>query len=243
MRIVLVLATLTFGLGVVQKSPCVVPVWSQAASPAPMSHMCYSDISILYVHRGLGRGHPAVPAAERPAGGPAATLAAGGERPHPRVPGAHRASGWGPRRSSPTRSARHRTCPSTPRDAISGDARVQYDSALFWAVNAVGFFCVLLIGLAFLVRAQRRRPWDAAMIAAVAGARTDRDDQLGCAGAGLRRRLHLGVVDPSPGHGRHLHRTRRRDEVLPAVLPRPAADLVPARAADWRPGSRPSSRR
>src|SRR6185436_13864402 len=55
---------------------------------------------------------------------------------------------------------------NTPRDAISGDVRVQYDSALFWSVNAVGFFCVLLIGLAFFVRAQLRRPWDAAMIAA-----------------------------------------------------------------------------
>jgi uncharacterized membrane protein len=37
---------------------------------------------------------------------------------------------------------------------------------VFWSVNAVGFYLVLLIALAFLVNSQRRRPWDALFIAA-----------------------------------------------------------------------------
>ena len=62
------------------------------------------------------------------------------------------------RRKAPDLSGPARRCPV--------DLVRQYDSAIFWGVNAVGFFVVLLIGLAFLVRAQRRRPWDAMFVAA-----------------------------------------------------------------------------
>ena len=43
---------------------------------------------------------------------------------------------------------------------------MQHDSAVFWSVNAVGFFIVFLLALVAPVRAQRRRPWDAMFVAA-----------------------------------------------------------------------------
>jgi uncharacterized membrane protein len=165
MRIVLVLATITFGLGVIQKSPCVVTVWSDAAPPRPMSHMCYSDISILYVNRGLAEDiFPYQPLSDLPADRQPSSQQEENELTleYPVLTGL-----WMGAASFVTHAlGKAPDLSTTSRDAISGDVRVQYDSALFWAVNAVGFFCVFLIGLAFLVRAQRRRPWDAAMIAA-----------------------------------------------------------------------------
>jgi uncharacterized membrane protein len=52
-----------------------------------------------------------------------------------------------------------------PHSEIGANLGVQHDSAVFWSVNAVGFFLVLLVGLTFLVQAQRRRPWDAMFVA------------------------------------------------------------------------------
>jgi uncharacterized membrane protein len=43
---------------------------------------------------------------------------------------------------------------------------VQHDTAVFWCVNAVGFFVIFLLAMLALVRAQRRRPWDAMFVAA-----------------------------------------------------------------------------
>ena len=53
-----------------------------------------------------------------------------------------------------------------PDTAAAEVVKGQHASAVFWSVNAVGFFMVLLIALAFLVNAQRRRPWDALFVAA-----------------------------------------------------------------------------
>lgn len=165
MRVVLAIATITFGLGVVQKSPCVVTVWSKAAAPLPYSHMCYSDISILYVSRGLAEGiTPYQPLSDLPADKQPRTEQERNELTieYPVLTGA-----WMGAAAVVTQVlGKAPDLSGVAHDSISGDARVQYDSALFWAVNAVGFFCMWLIGLAFLVRAQLRRPWDAAMIAA-----------------------------------------------------------------------------
>jgi uncharacterized membrane protein len=54
----------------------------------------------------------------------------------------------------------------TPHSEVGNNLDVQHDSAVFWGVNAIGFFVVLLVALTLLVAAQRRRPWDAAYIAA-----------------------------------------------------------------------------
>ena len=56
LRVVLAVATVVFGLGVVQKSPCVVESWSDVAYPKAFSHLCYTDIPYLYVDRGLAEG-------------------------------------------------------------------------------------------------------------------------------------------------------------------------------------------
>jgi len=165
MRVVLALATICFGLGVVQKSACVVSVSSQAASPLPYSHMCYSDMQFLYVGRGLAEGLlPYQPISDLATERQPVTEE---EREdlmleYPVLTGA-----WMGVASFVTHAlGKAPDLSTTPRDAIGSDVRVQSDSALFWGVNAIGFFAVLLIGLAFLVRAQPRRPWDAAMVAA-----------------------------------------------------------------------------
>src|SRR3954454_19801140 len=43
LRITLVVATVCFGLGIVQKAPCVVTNFADIANPKAYSHMCYSD--------------------------------------------------------------------------------------------------------------------------------------------------------------------------------------------------------
>jgi uncharacterized membrane protein len=165
LRVILVVATICFGLGVIQKGPCVTTTWSDHPSPFAFSHMCYSDIQYLYVGHGLDRGViPYQPADQMPkdvapqteqrfqeltieypvltglwmGAAAAVTHAIGGSPPGGGIPG------------SP----------------VSAQINGEYGSAVFWSVNAVGFFLVLLIGLAFLVNAQKRRPWDALMIAA-----------------------------------------------------------------------------
>jgi len=165
LRVVLAVAILTFGLGVVQKSPCVVTEWDDAAQPLPFSHMCYSDISYLYVGRGLAEGilpfQPisSLPDIKQPAG-PDEVHQYSIE--YPVLTGAWMGlAGFVTQLigKSPDVSA-------LSHQDVGANKDVQYDGTLFWAVNAIGFFVLLLISLAFLVHAQRRRPWDAMLIAA-----------------------------------------------------------------------------
>jgi uncharacterized membrane protein len=165
LRLVLVVVTLTFGLGVVQKSPCVVTDWSDAAQPLPFSHMCYSDISYLYVGRGLAEGvlpyQPisSLPEIKQPSGPDTAHQYS---IEYPVLTGAWMgAAGWvtGLIGRSPDVS-------TLSHDDVGGDKDVQYDGTVFWGVNAVGFFALLVFALGLLVHAQRRRPWDAMFIAA-----------------------------------------------------------------------------
>ncbi len=165
LRVVLAVATIGFGLGVVQKSPCVVENWSDAAAPFPYSHMCYSDISFLYSGRGLAEGViPYEPLSDLPPSKQPDTTAEANALTieYPVLSGVWMgAAGLVTHAlgASPDLS-------QVPHSVVGQDPRVQSDSALFWRVNAVGFLGVLLIGLAFLVRAQRRRPWDAMFVAA-----------------------------------------------------------------------------
>jgi uncharacterized membrane protein len=165
LRVILAVATVAFGLGIVQKSPCVVEKWSEAGSPLPFSHMCYSDIAYLYVGRGLAEGiWPYTPTQDLPPLKRPHTEAATSELTveYPVLAGMWmgvagaitRLIGKGPDLSR------------VPHDQVGNNLGVQYDSALFWCVNAVGFFVVLLLALVLLVRAQPRRPWDAMLVAA-----------------------------------------------------------------------------
>ncbi len=165
LRVILAVATFCFGLGVVQKSPCVVEDWAEAASPKAFSHMCYSDISYLYVGRGLAEGiWPYSPLSDLPPGRQPATE----DEAHtltleyPVLTGL-----W----MGATGLVTHLLGASpdvsdVPRGEIGADLRVQRDGAIFWGVNAVGLFVCLLVSLALLVKSQPRRPWEAMLIAA-----------------------------------------------------------------------------
>ena len=165
LRIILVVATIAFGLAVVQKSPCVVEKWSDAAQPLPFSHMCYSDISYLYVGRGLAEEIlPYEPVSSMPEEKQSYVQANEHQYSieYPVLTGVWMgAAGFVTHLvgKSPDMSE---VAPS----AVGNNEDVQYDGAVFWGVNAVGFFVVLLVALALLVYAQRRRPWDAMFVAA-----------------------------------------------------------------------------
>ncbi|MBA2444952.1 MAG: DUF2029 domain-containing protein [Nocardioidaceae bacterium] len=165
LRVVLAVATAFFGLGIVQKSPCIVDKWSDSPSPTAFSHMCYSDMFYLYGGRGLAEGiWPYAPLSDLPPDRQPATE----EESHaltleyPVLTGL-----W----MGATGAVTHLVGISpdlsdTPRSEINADERVQHDGTIFFAVNAVGLFGCLLVSLALLVKAQRRRPWDPVAIAA-----------------------------------------------------------------------------
>ncbi len=68
LSVTLLIGSFVFALGVTQKSPCVVTSWSDDASPKPFSHLCYTDIPLLYVSRGLAEGiFPYTPVEDLPA--------------------------------------------------------------------------------------------------------------------------------------------------------------------------------
>jgi uncharacterized membrane protein len=165
MRVILVVATVCFGLGVVQKSPCVTGSWDEHPSPFAYSHMCYSDIQYLYVGRGLDRGVvPFEPIEDMPDSVRATTLDAYRSLTieYPVLSGL-----WMGGAALVTHVLAV-TPPGgdVPNSVISQQIKGEHASAVFWSVNAVGFFLVLLIALGFLVNAQRRRPWDALFVAA-----------------------------------------------------------------------------
>ncbi len=164
LSVTLLVGTMVFGLGVTQKSPCVVTSWSDDASPKPFSHLCYTDIPFLYVSRGLAEGiFPYTPTEDLPAQKKPATSqdAESLTVEYPVLTGFWMgAAGW----------ITHQIGDSPEVSAIAHSEvgqlpGVQHDSGLFWSVNAVGFFVVLLLALLALVKAQPRRPWDAMFVA------------------------------------------------------------------------------
>ena len=165
LRVVLLIATVCFGLGVVQKSPCVVTNWSDAATPKAFSHLCYSDISYLYAGRGLAEGiWPYTPLDDLPESARPVTTADEHQVSieYPVLTGM-----WMGVAGLVTHLiGKDPDVSQLPHSEVANNLDVQHDSAVFWGVNAIGFFVVLLLGLALIVGAQRRRPWDAAYIAA-----------------------------------------------------------------------------
>jgi uncharacterized membrane protein len=165
LRIVLAIATITFGLGVFQHSPCVVTKWSDAESPKPFSHMCYTDIPFLYVSRGLAEGiFPYTPIDDLPFD----RLPTSEQQAHdltveyPVLTGLWMgAAGWLTHALGDSPDVSHVT-----HENLGQVLGVQHDTAVFWCINAVGFFFIFLLAMIALVRAQRRRPWDAMFVAA-----------------------------------------------------------------------------
>ncbi|MDP9319209.1 MAG: glycosyltransferase 87 family protein, partial [Actinomycetota bacterium] len=165
LRVTLAIATVVFGLGVLQKSPCVVTSWSDDASPKAFSHLCYTDIPYLYVSRGLAEGiFPYTPTGDLPPEKQPATSQEADDLTveYPVLTGLWMgAAGWLTRQlgESPDVSR-------IPHSEVGQVAGVQHDTGVFWCVNAVGFFLVLMLALLALVKSQRRRPWDAMFVAA-----------------------------------------------------------------------------
>jgi uncharacterized membrane protein len=165
LRVTLAIATLVFGLGILQKSPCVVTQWSQDASPKPFSHLCYTDMTFLYVSRGLAEGiFPYTPQGDLPPQHRPQTQQEADDLSveYPVLTGLWMgATGW------LTRALGDDPDLSLVTNEEAGSVLgVQHDSALFWCINVVGFFVLWMLSLIALVRAQRRRPWDAMFIAA-----------------------------------------------------------------------------
>ena len=88
-----------------------------------------------------------------------------------------------------------------PHSQVGQVPGVQHDSAVFWCVNAVGFFLVFLLALVALVKAQRRRPWDAMFVAASPMVALTAFINWDMLARRLRGRRALGVVDPATDLG------------------------------------------
>jgi uncharacterized membrane protein len=165
LRVTLAVATVVFGLGVLQHSPCVVTRWSEAESPKPFSHMCYTDIPYLYVSRGLAEGiFPYTPLRDLPFNREPGTPQEADDLTveYPVLTGLWMGvAGWLTHAlgESPDVS-------QVPHADLGEVLGVQHDTAVFWCVNAVGFFLIFMLAIIALVRAQRRRPWDAMFVAA-----------------------------------------------------------------------------
>jgi uncharacterized membrane protein len=165
LRVTLAVATITFGLGVVQKGACVTETPGANAPPFAFSHLCYSDIQYLYTGRGLAEGiWPYQPLNDLPAD----KAPLNEEQAHELTIEYPVLSGlWMGAAAFVTQAiGKAPDLSQVPHAEVASDARAVHDSAIFWGVNAVGFFAALLIGLALLIRAQPLRPWDAMFVAA-----------------------------------------------------------------------------
>src|SRR6478736_4503614 len=142
LRITLAIATFVFGLGVFQHSPCVVTSWADDAGPKPFSHLCYTDIPGLYVARGLAEGiFPYTPTEDLPAEKQPYDQQQANELTveYPVLTGIWMgAAGWLTRQLGEGPDLSRIT-----HDQVGQVLAVQHDSAVFWCVNAVGFFVVL----------------------------------------------------------------------------------------------------
>jgi uncharacterized membrane protein len=154
-RVLLLLAALTFALGMVQKSGCYTRYW--VYDDHRYTHMCYSDLPYLYTGRGLVElewpysDDPQVrqryEVMEYPVGIAYFAYAAAWAT--------HWAAG------SPDVDARG----DLPAGDLVGTAEVKRELRGFVIVNALAFAALALLSAWLLAGVHRRRPWDAAAFA------------------------------------------------------------------------------
>jgi uncharacterized membrane protein len=145
LRVVLVLTTVTFALGMVQKAPCVV-------DGASLTSMCYTDIDKLYSSRGFAEGNPPyVSSDERYQYFEYPVLVGGFVQVASLV--THEFFG------SPDVA-------DLPPDRVFADPEVAANVVPFTTVNALLLFVCALVAAAALTGVHRQRPWDAALFAA-----------------------------------------------------------------------------
>lgn len=163
--VVVLIATFVMAVSWVHDSRCLRDDGTLRPDPYTLTHLCYSDLPVTYLSQGFGAGVlPLEPVSWMP------------DAVQPKNQDAHDAlllrypvlgATWMLGASAVTHAIG--ASPDTHSQTLeqaNAQHGVQTDAGLFWAVSTVGGFVVLLLGLVLLVRAQRRRPWDAALIAA-----------------------------------------------------------------------------
>ena len=155
-RVVLVLAALCLALGLVQKTSCFQDSWQDGEER--YTHMCYSDLPYLYTGRGFAElSWPYSDDAEQ-------------QLRHPVMEypvlisyfayGTAWATHW--LSGSPDLGPRY----AVPASEVGQLPGVTAESRLFVAVTMIGLAGVTLLAVWLLAGVHRRRPWDAALLAA-----------------------------------------------------------------------------
>ena len=151
-RVVVLLAAITFALGLVQKAPCYADEWADGSTR--YSAMCYSDLPYLYTGRGLAEGH--WPYSDDP----------GVRARYPEVmeyPVGISYWAWG---AAKVTQLIHGTDTEAraqvPPDELFGQEQVRREAMTFVGVNAIGLAALTLVTAWLLVGVNQRRPWDAA---------------------------------------------------------------------------------
>ena len=149
MRVLLVMVTLTFALGMVQKAPCAADAWQNGT--VRYTQMCYSDIPYLYSGRGFAEGFPPY-------------LDNGGRYEYLEYPVLTGAFAYGATLVTHTLFGTPDTAGESV-DQVASNPQVQDNIVPFTAVNAVLLFVCALVAVWALAGVHRRRPWDAALFA------------------------------------------------------------------------------
>ncbi|HET7328144.1 MAG TPA: glycosyltransferase 87 family protein [Nocardioidaceae bacterium] len=144
-RVLLVLVTVTFALGMAQKAPCVV-------GDVSYDGLCYTDIDKLYGSRGFAAG-------ELP------YLDDSGRYRYFEYPVLTGAFVYGAAVVTHTVFGEPQLA-GVPADEVWSDPEVQDNIVPFTAVNAVLLFVCALVAVWALAKVHGRRPWDAALVAA-----------------------------------------------------------------------------
>ena len=149
-RVLLAVTTLTFLIGMAQKSPCQLREWP--GDGTQFTHLCYSDIGYLYAGRGFAE--EVIPYVDN--GGRYAYLE------YPVLTGAFAYAA-----SVVTHALVDQPdVSSRPVEEIGGLPAVRHGSAVYFAVTVVGLFVCALVAIWALAGVHRRRPWDAMFVAA-----------------------------------------------------------------------------
>ncbi|MGH3356948.1 MAG: glycosyltransferase family 87 protein [Nocardioidaceae bacterium] len=148
-RVLLVLVTLTFALGLVQKAPCAAQAWQDGTTR--YTQMCYSDIPYLYSGRGFAQGEPPY-------------LDNGGRYEYLEYPVLTGAFAYGAAVLTHAVFGEPDLAGVSP-DRVGGDQGVLGNIVPFTVVNALLLFGCALIAVWALAGVHRGRPWDAALFA------------------------------------------------------------------------------
>jgi uncharacterized membrane protein len=149
-RVLLVLVTVTFALGLVQKAPCAAQQWQDGT--ARYTQMCYSDIPYLYAGRGFAEGWPPY-------------VDTGGRYEYLEYPVLTGVFAYW------AAVVTHGVFgePSTVGqsvDQVQSDPVVRDNVVPYTLVNALLLFACALVAIWALAGVHPRRPWDAALVAA-----------------------------------------------------------------------------